>query len=122
LAPSADGSVPWILTTLYAFADASDGENPRSGLVFDATGALYGTTTQGGINACIIPYGCGTVFKLNPPAQQGGSWTKQELYQFVGGNDGWAPQASVFLFGNKVYGTTSGGGPDNAGTAFEITP
>ena len=122
LTPPADGSVPWILTTLYAFEGASDGENPHSGLVFDVTGALYGTTTQGGINACTNPNGCGTVFRLNPPAQEGGSWTKEELYQFIGGNDGWDPETSLFLFGNKVYGTTAFGGANNAGTVFEIAP
>jgi uncharacterized repeat protein (TIGR03803 family) len=40
----------------------SDGANPLAGLIRDESGALYGTTQNGGSNAC--PGGCGTVFRL----------------------------------------------------------
>jgi uncharacterized repeat protein (TIGR03803 family) len=53
------------LTTLHSFT-GSDGTLPYSGLISDASGALYGTTAYGGL------YGGGTVFKLAPPATAGG--------------------------------------------------
>jgi uncharacterized repeat protein (TIGR03803 family) len=48
-----------VLTTLHAFS-GTDGANPQAGLVFDTTGALYGTTSAGGTS------NLGTVFKLVP--------------------------------------------------------
>jgi uncharacterized repeat protein (TIGR03803 family) len=43
----------------------TDGANPVAGLIADASGALYGTTTSGG-------NGYGTVFKLTLPARFAG--------------------------------------------------
>ena len=45
----------------------NDGMYPVSGLTFDASGALYGTTMQGG-GFCVegVVAGCGTVYKLTP--------------------------------------------------------
>jgi uncharacterized repeat protein (TIGR03803 family) len=54
-------------TTLYTFYDGSDGGFPAGGLVRDAAGNLYGTTTGGGgWGDCPEYFGCGTVFKLTP--------------------------------------------------------
>ena len=51
-------------TVLYSF-DHYDGD--WAGLIFDATGNLYGTTEYGGTNQCDGPLpGCGTVFELSP--------------------------------------------------------
>ena len=64
-------------TVLYRFSGA-DGANPFSGLVIDATGNLYGTTTWGGFYGgdCFV-YGCGTVFKLTPDG------TETVIYRFT---------------------------------------
>jgi uncharacterized repeat protein (TIGR03803 family) len=53
--PSSDG---WTETVLHTFA-GSDGGGP-SGLIRDAAGNLYGTTSEFG------PENAGTVFKLTP--------------------------------------------------------
>jgi uncharacterized repeat protein (TIGR03803 family) len=45
---------------LYAFTGGADGGKPYGGLIFDAAGNLYGTTTAGGIGTV------GVVFKLTP--------------------------------------------------------
>jgi uncharacterized repeat protein (TIGR03803 family) len=50
------------------------GANPYSGLVADAAGNLYGTTTIGGTA------NCGTVFELSPGSD--GKWTETLLYSF----------------------------------------
>jgi uncharacterized repeat protein (TIGR03803 family) len=62
----------WTETVLHSFAGFPDGSRPAAGLVFDATGNLYGTTANGGSSSC----GCGTVFELTPPSQPGGMWTE----------------------------------------------
>jgi uncharacterized repeat protein (TIGR03803 family) len=58
-------------TVLYNFCSAlncSDGFLPYAGLIQDADGNLYGTTSAGGIfdPNCAGEYSCGTVFKLAP--------------------------------------------------------
>lgn len=45
---------------LYSFPKAADGQIPAAALTLDPTGALYGTTYEGGDN------GYGVVFKLIP--------------------------------------------------------
>ena len=55
-------------TVLYTFSGYADGDGPSQGLVADAEGNLYGTTTYGGDVASPASvcdgYGCGVVFKL----------------------------------------------------------
>jgi uncharacterized repeat protein (TIGR03803 family) len=56
-------------SVLYNFCSAlncSDGLLPYAGLIQDAEGNLYGTTSAGGIfdPNCAGAYSCGTVFKL----------------------------------------------------------
>ena len=51
------------LTNLHTFGGA-DGENPVAGLLQATDGNFYGTTFNGGANAC-NGFGCGTVFKLS---------------------------------------------------------
>jgi uncharacterized repeat protein (TIGR03803 family) len=63
LTPSGGGT--WTYTSLYDFTGGSDGANPYSNLVFDASGNLYGTTSAGGTGlAC--SGGCGVVFEITP--------------------------------------------------------
>ena len=92
---------------LHSFDD-SDGANPTGGLVFDAKGNLYGTTSSGGA------YGWGTVFKLTP---SGGNWKETVLHSFKS-SDGAAPYGRLLLKGGILYGTTAGGGAHNWGTVF----
>jgi len=49
----------WTYTSLHDFA-GSEGSYPFSNLVFDASGNLYGTASQGGAN------GVGVVFQITP--------------------------------------------------------
>lgn len=125
--PVAPGGT-WTEITLHSFKDSRDGLYPQAGLVFDAMGNLYGTAPNGGSNACIG--GCGTVFRLAPPAVRGGPWTFSVLYRFQGGRDGYRPyDGSLLLDGTgKIFGTTVVGGTSTqcsgfgCGTVFELTP
>ena len=134
LARPGTGQTAWTETVLYNFKGGSDGLNPKSGLIIDAQGALYGTTEYGGGTACVfngaVTTGCGTVFKLTPAPAGQTPWTETVLYSFQGPpNDGSFPIAS--LIGDKsgaLYGTTYGGGSgsgcseNSCGTVFKLTP
>jgi uncharacterized repeat protein (TIGR03803 family) len=111
-----DPLVPWNENVMYTFqGPPNDGQWPIGNLVFDATGAAYGTTILGGTNQS------GTVYKLVP---SGGSWSESVLYSFRGRPDGSRPYGSVaFDNAGNMYGTTLIGGQDyNEGTVWELTP
>ena len=95
-------------TLLYSFSD-TDGETPWAGLVRDAKGNLYGTTSYAG------PYNEGTVFKLD---KQGNLTI---LHSFKENPDGALPLAGLILDANgNLYGTTYYGGTHDSGTVFKI--
>jgi uncharacterized repeat protein (TIGR03803 family) len=110
---------------LYAFQGGIDGAIPEGNLFMDKSGALYGTTVQGGTGGSPCIGGCGTVFKLTPSRS---GYAESVLYSFQGGSDGLGPQAS--LTGDStgaLYGTTYAGGGAAAcsrgcGTVFKLTP
>jgi uncharacterized repeat protein (TIGR03803 family) len=113
----------WVPKVLYSFKDVPDGAFPTAGLVIDPkTGALYGTTSQGGRNNADCT-GCGTVFKLTPNSTKT-SWTPSTLYRFNGGQDGSLPQAKLLRDPTTgvLYGTTYAGGGKNFGTVFMLRP
>jgi len=129
LSRPAGGTGPWTKTTLYSFTAGSDGFDSSGSLLFDSTGALYGTTQYGGddnLNGCSsnkLILGCGTVFKLTPPPGGTGPWTESTLHAFELGNDGGLPQWGLLLNNGNLYGVTYlGGSADNLGTVFEINP
>ena len=115
LSPPSGGG--WKAQSIYRF-DGADGEKPLAGLALDTAENLYGTTGEGG-SGC----GCGAVFELKPPAS-GGKWRETVLHRFSPRQgDGSVPFASLILdAAGNVYGTTLGGGADNFGIVFEITP
>jgi uncharacterized repeat protein (TIGR03803 family) len=100
-------------TTIYSFKGGSDGAGSYGDLI-NVGGVLYGTTTLGG------PTNVGTVFNVTTAG------TEKVLYAFIGNYinfDGASPQAGLVQVGSMLYGTTSGGGgPNDQGTVFQITP
>jgi uncharacterized repeat protein (TIGR03803 family) len=108
----------WTEKVLYRFQGGADGAVPVGGLIFDATGNLYGTACQGGAGGC-GGYGCGSVFELTPAA--GGTWTENVLHSFSDTPDGAGPEGGLVLdSAGNLYGTTDGGGPSGFGTVFEF--
>jgi len=125
LAPPVAQGGGWTYNLLYSFQGGStDGSFPLGGPVLDAEGNIYGATDDGGNPAC--GSGCGVIFKLEPPATQGGAWTEKVLYSFKGMPDGNYPLDSLMIGANgNLYGTTSRGGQYGAtyggyGTVFEL--
>jgi len=106
-------------TVLYDFAGGGNGSFPDGGLVFDASGNLYGTTAGAGSG------GGGTVFELSPP----GVWNViSTLYSFSGGGScarepGPGSQASLTIDGaGSLYGTTCADGAHRFGNVFKLSP
>jgi uncharacterized repeat protein (TIGR03803 family) len=96
-----------MLTVLHSFAGGNDGASPMAGVVFDASGNLYGTTAYGGL-------GFGTVFKVSKAG------TETVLYRFKAGADGEAPDGDLLLDSKEnVYGTTFFGGAYGGGCVSE---
>jgi uncharacterized repeat protein (TIGR03803 family) len=54
------------LTVLHSFTGRADGAEPYGALIQDASGNLYGTTSNGGNLTACGGGGCGVVFKLTP--------------------------------------------------------
>jgi uncharacterized repeat protein (TIGR03803 family) len=113
------GSTP---ATLVSFTGGDDGGEPFGGLVSDAAGDLFGTTSTGG------PGGLGTVFEIvntgtvSAPVY---SHTPTTLWSFTGGADGADPHGSLTIdAAGDLFGTASEGGVSgtgvNAGTVFEL--
>ncbi len=95
--------------TLYSFTGGGDGSYPRSDLVMDAAGNLYGTTSEGGAS------GQGTVFKLDTSGQE------TVLHSFTGSPDGAEPSSGLVRdAAGNLYGTTSYGGSSGNGTVFKV--
>jgi uncharacterized repeat protein (TIGR03803 family) len=122
LTPRANGQ--WTETVLHSF-NGVDGSGPAAGLVWDAAGNLYGTTTVGG-SGC-SGSGCGTVFELSPG--QNGNWREKVLHSF-NGTDGYVPRDRlVWDTSGNLYSTTEFGGVfklrcpgSGCGTVFKLSP
>jgi uncharacterized repeat protein (TIGR03803 family) len=110
----------WTEKVLHSF-NGTDGAAPYAGLIRDAAGNLYGTTSAGGTHTSIYcTSGCGTVFQLIPTV--GGGWTQKVLHNF-NGIDEYDPEAGlIFDATGNLYGTTAGVSAHGGGTVFELTP
>jgi len=103
----------WTESVIYNLTGAADGVRPLGGVIFDTSGNLYATTSNGGSG------NGGTVFELIP---SGGSWNFNLIYSFFTfGTIGRGPVADLTLdAAGNLYGTTGGDGFYRNGTAFEL--
>jgi len=112
------GTDGWTEKVLYNFCphrpQCRDGLLPQYGLTWDASGNLYGVTTEGGVNRG------GVAFELEHTAT---GWKEHVLHSFPASpSDGYPPSAGLVVDrSGNVYGTTfQGGNGDNNGTVFEL--
>jgi uncharacterized repeat protein (TIGR03803 family) len=104
-------------TVLYTFMGSQDpaGENP-SGVVRDAAGNLYGTTTAGGgLPFACRPIGCGAAFMLDTAGKM------KVLYVFTG-EDSAGPSDLVLDATGNLYGASYSGDVSNRGGVFKLDP
>lgn len=117
LSPQSGGT--WTESVLYSFlANGSDGESPRSTLVFDANGSLYGTTHGGGSSL-----GQGTVFQLSLGGY--GIWSEHVLHTFgiEHTTDAADPVGGLVIDkAGNLYGATAGGGVHSNGAVYKLSP
>ncbi len=103
-------------TVLHSFTSGTDGGKPKAGVILDAAGNLYGTTTQAGSfqgTGCST-YGCGVVYRLDPSGHE------TVLYSFPGGAYGSGPGSRLARdSAGNLYGT-AGGGASGYGVIFKL--
>jgi len=61
------GSGGWTYTSLHDFTGGDDGGYPRSSILFDKNGNMFGTAAEGGTgnpDNCVGP--CGVIFEITP--------------------------------------------------------
>ena len=120
LTPSGGGYTESIL---HNFGNGYDGKYADAGVVLDAAGNVYGTTSSGGTGqGC--DFGCGTAYQLSP---SGGSWQENVLLNLdygqanlAGGIYPYSPL--VFDSAGNLYGTTIYSGQISLnGIVFKLT-
>ncbi|HKT87163.1 MAG TPA: choice-of-anchor tandem repeat GloVer-containing protein [Candidatus Sulfotelmatobacter sp.] len=112
LSPNSDGT--WTENVLWTSTGNPEPMNIRAGVIFDASGNLYGTSLYGGAS------NCGTVFKLTHNAD--GSWSEKNLHDFDCTDGYQATGGVIFDSAGNLYGTTSFGGTSNWGVVYELSP
>jgi uncharacterized repeat protein (TIGR03803 family) len=110
LSPNGSG---WNFSDVYSFS-GPDGRYPV-GILFDATGNLFGAAAAGGKPSC----DCGVLFELVPGS---GNWTETVLYAFDGTTDGIEPNPVILDGAGNLFGTALFGGSHKFGTIFKFTP
>lgn len=94
---------------LYRFMGTWDGNAPTGGLIRDAAGNLYGTTSFGGVG------NIGVVFRVSALGKE------TVLHSFAGNPDGALPNGNLIRDAQgNLYGTSNAGGAYNSGTIFKI--
>lgn len=118
----------WTFSSLYQFTGLGDGAPPSSRVIFGPDGALYGTALYGGLQRCDPSwYGCGVVYRLNPPPTFCRSitcpWVNTPVYTFQLTTEGNNPEGDlIFDAQGNIYGTTNQGGHIDYGVVFQLTP
>jgi uncharacterized repeat protein (TIGR03803 family) len=120
----ANGSYTSTPATLYSFTGGADGQLPYGGLVMDANGDLFGTTSGGEAGGAFggptsPSAGSATVFEIKATNGTYAS-TPTTLYTFPGGNNYSASLAGLIMdAAGDLFGTSTGGFGVPA-TVFEI--
>lgn len=94
-------------TVIHSF-ELAEGNNPRSALVQDAAGNLYGTAAFGGAHSN------GSVFKLEP---DGDNFLVLHSFDLTDGDDLYA---GPILGAGFLFGAASDGGNDSSGVLYKV--
>jgi uncharacterized repeat protein (TIGR03803 family) len=103
-------------TVLHTFAGGTDGASPRSPLLADADGNLFGSTTAGGFTSGCR--NCGTIYEVPVHGQ-----THLHILHAFAETDGAFPEGPMLLDASgNLYGAAQTGGDHGLGTVFKIAP
>jgi len=117
LTPPASGHTVWTEKVLYNVQGFTKGSYPTGPVIADSSGALYGGLASG-------LGGSGQIFKLSPPEAGHTVWTESTIFKFPEQQPYGIVPVGTLAFDNSgaLYGETSGGGANNAGVVFRLTP
>jgi uncharacterized repeat protein (TIGR03803 family) len=119
LSPPTGGKTAWSETILYEFSSKGDHAfGPTSGPVIDAGGTLYIEVEP--VNA-LHGGSAGAVLSFSP---SGGTTTETTLEMFpTTGKQGYGPTGGLAMDSSgALYGATSGGGKNDDGVVFRLSP
>jgi len=106
------------LTTILNFTNDPNVSYPSGPLFLGSNGNLYGATKGGVPTMPACPPNCGAVYEIS----NSGAFFKV-LHTFTGSSDGATPNGVFQGKNGDFYGTTlQGGGENNQGTIFTMTP
>ncbi len=127
LKPPASGNGAWTESILYNFTTngGATGAAQDAGTAIDSAGRLYSTNKFAGQGPCVMasyPTGCGTVFRVDPPAVAGAPWTFNTIHFFLGSPaDGRTAKSNVTVDANgNVFGVSQNGGTFDVGMIYEL--
>ena len=112
--PASRGQTVATLSPLHAFAGADGGVNSQASLIQGSDGNFYGTAVGTGTASAPV---AGTVFEITPA---GALTILHSFTDFAAGD--YAQAGLIQGSDGNFYGTTVGGGANNAGTVFMLTP
>jgi hypothetical protein len=113
--PSSSGGA-WVYSVIHSF-NGGDGGVPQGEMILTSTGTLFGAASSGGA------YGGGVSFRLQPPTAPSTQWTYTVLHNFDPSTDGSVPVGPIASDAQgNIYGLTAVGGPNEEGTAYELSP
>jgi uncharacterized repeat protein (TIGR03803 family) len=98
---------------IHQFNPTPHGTSPRSTVVADKLGNLYGTASGG-------TYDAGVLYQAAQNSQ--GMWTQSVLYNFPGGTGAYAPDQLVIDSSGNLYGFSNFGGTAGYGNAVKLSP
>jgi uncharacterized repeat protein (TIGR03803 family) len=104
----------WKQTVIHNINFPSEGGFPYEGLFRDEAGNLYGAAPAGGTSQA------GVIYRLSPTKK---GWVDTVLYNFTGQNGDGSGLYWIDLICDKsgnIYGATSFGGTNGAGTVWEL--
>jgi hypothetical protein len=116
LTPPASGQGAFTFQSLYTFTGGADGSFPAGRLLLQHGGSIFGSTYTGGVTLCGSngTSGCGTVFRLDPPATGKSAYAEKTLYSGKAG-----PIQLSYQGAGALYGVGQAG---SAGAVVRLTP
>ena len=115
--PDSSSATGYVESAFYSFTDASQGAQPKGGLVADANGNLFGTTSGGGDAS-----GDGVIYEISNTGTLGEPIYSAPtvIYSFNGADGANPVDALIVDASGDLFGTTTYGGANGEGVVFAL--